>query len=252
MKYVLFLVFVAAALACTKYTVTASSLNIRKGASTSAKIVTSAKKGATVCVVSISNNWAKLDSGYYCSASYLSKKGGSTGGNTGKPVAAGDKRKCPAFWNKYSKTAYPTREQYAAGLKSLVKTGTVNYTQGGSRWYGISNKVCPPAVPKYADCSSFTTWAFWTAFGGLSDIINKQNWGAGYTGTMKSCSKKVSSTSSGCKPGDIILYSGHVATYVGGNQVVNYGSTGPVKLLTYNYKSILGCYRYDLPFGKKF
>lgn len=145
---------------------------------------------------------------------------------------------------------YPTREQYAEGLKKV--TGKyIKYTQGPQRWYGISNKVCPPKAPTYADCSSFTTWGLWTAFGGLSDVVNKQNWKAGYTGSMKSASKQVSSSSAGCKPGDIILYPGHVATYIGNNQVVNYGSNGPAKILKYNYKGITGCFRYDLPFGKK-
>jgi len=55
---------------CTKYTTT-SDLNIRTGPSTSYSRVKTVSYGTTLCVVSISNGWAKLDSGYYCSASYL-------------------------------------------------------------------------------------------------------------------------------------------------------------------------------------
>jgi len=160
-----------------------------------------------------------------------------------------DRRMCKEFWDQYSKTNYPTREQYVEGMQKVIGP-KINYTQGSQRWSGIKNKTCPPSPPSYTDCSAFTTWGFWTAFGGLDDIINGSNWSAGYTGSMQTKGKKVSSTSNGCEPGDVILYPGHVALYIGNNQVLNYGSTGPAKILKYNYKGITGCYRYNLPFGE--
>jgi len=160
-----------------------------------------------------------------------------------------DKRMCKEFWDQYSKTNYPTREQYVEGMQKVIGP-KINYTQGAQRWSGIKNKTCPPTPPTYTDCSGFTTWGFWTAFGGLDDIINGANWSAGYTGSMQSKGTKVSSTSDGCKPGDVILYPGHVALYIGNDKVLNYGSTGPAKILKYNYKGITGCFRYKLPFGE--
>ena len=81
MKFIVFAALVAMALACTNYSVTATTLNLRSGPGTSYKIVGTAKKGTTVCVASSSNGWAKLSTGKYCSMTYLSKKS-SSGGST--------------------------------------------------------------------------------------------------------------------------------------------------------------------------
>lgn len=39
--------------------------------------------------------------------------------------------------------------------------------QSSSRWSGISTWTCPVynRVPAYADCSSFISWVYWTAYG---------------------------------------------------------------------------------------
>lgn len=58
----------------TVYTVTASALNLRKGAGTSSKVTGSKKKGQAVKVVEVKNGWAKLSSGEWCSTRYLKKK----------------------------------------------------------------------------------------------------------------------------------------------------------------------------------
>jgi len=235
---------------CTNYYVTASiGLNVRSGPGTGYSVTGSLAKGATVCVVSISNGWAKLNNGKYVSSQYISKSSPSPSPTPTPTPSSGDKRKCRTFWNKYNSTAYPTRAQYASGLRSLVGKH-VSYTQGGARWNGINKGYCPGSVPDWADCSSFTTWAYWTAFGGLSDIVNGQSWSAGYTGTMQSKGTYVSMGN--CQQGDIILYPGHVASYVGSSQVVNYGATGPVKLLNVHYRTGAACYRFNFPFGKKF
>lgn len=66
----------------TKYVVTASTLNVRKGPGTSYAKAGTLSYGATVEVVSISNGWAKLSNGNYVSAQYLRAENGSSSGAT--------------------------------------------------------------------------------------------------------------------------------------------------------------------------
>jgi len=130
---------------------------------------------------------------------------------------AEDGRKCKEFWNQFSKTAYPTREQFIQGASQLLKK-TISYSKDSKkRWYGINNSVCPPSVPASADCSGFTTWLFWTAFGGLPDSLHQQDWKSGSSHSFKG-------TKSKCQAGDVAVYSGHVATCDGNGKVINYGN----------------------------
>ena len=57
---------------CTTMYVTAISLNIRIGPSTNYSSNGLLSQGDSVCVVSISNNWARLDTGNFVSSKYLS------------------------------------------------------------------------------------------------------------------------------------------------------------------------------------
>lgn len=96
--------------------------------------------------------------------------------------STGDLRAC-----QYEVTA--GRDGLVTLLRNLVAGGKrISYTQGGSRWSGISSWTCPVAnkVPTYADCSSFVSWVYWTAYGGQGgpDKLNGLNWKGGATGTM--------------------------------------------------------------------
>lgn len=96
----------------------------------------------------------------------------------------------------------------------------------------------PQQVPPYSDCSSSSTWAYWTVLGKGPDILSKQSWKAGYTGSMIQNGKRVDLKN--IKPGDLIFYGktqvSHVAIYIGNNQVVSHGST-PVRKGPVHYRS---------------
>ena len=97
MKALLFVaVVIACACACTNYKVTASTLNVRNGPGTGYKVVSTLKKGAVVCIASVSNGWAKISSSKYCSATYLTKVSGSSG-NTGSTGSSSSNEK--TIWN---------------------------------------------------------------------------------------------------------------------------------------------------------
>lgn len=162
-----------------------------------------------------------------------------------KLATSGDKRACLEV------TA--GRTGLVTLLRNLASSGkTISYSQDSiKRWSGIKNWICPVnnKVPTYADCSSFVSWVFWTAYGLGEDKLNGQTWTGGYTGTMATRGVQVSkaTTVNGVKkpasytnaqPGDIVLYGSphvHVAIYIGNGQVANFGSTGPVKILSINF-----------------
>ena len=59
--------------ATSTYMVTASTLNVRTGPSTSYSKVGTLSRGTSVEVVGTYGDWAKLSNGYYVSTSYLAK-----------------------------------------------------------------------------------------------------------------------------------------------------------------------------------
>ena len=135
----------------------------------------------------------------------------------------------------------PTRQGIvSAAMWAVNSKHFIHYSQSPSRWSGIHNHVCPfSKVPPTADCSSFVTWLYWSAFGKGKDFLNGQNWSAGYTGTMGNHGTAVSVAHA--RPGDVVLYGSapyhHATLYVGNNHVVSFGADGPAKLLPINYRS---------------
>ena len=125
MKTVFFvaILLALATAACTKYKVTASSLNVRSGAGTKYKVVGSKKNGAVVCVSTTSNGWSKISEGWV-SSTYLKKV--STSSSTQKPT------------NNNSSTSGTTQYVTASSLNLRKGPGT-NYGTSGS--YSRCQKV---------------------------------------------------------------------------------------------------------------
>jgi len=132
--------------------------------------------------------------------------------------------------------------------------GGVHYTQGASRWQGIRERrrANDGAFPRYCDCSSAATWAWWnalTAIDGMDtrDRINGSGWAAGYTGTMLANGWKVSDR----KPGDLVLYGrgfpgAHVAMIAENTSMVySHGSESGPYYVPWRYRSdVLAVRRY--------
>jgi cell wall-associated NlpC family hydrolase len=129
---------------------------------------------------------------------------------------------------------------YNAAMALYNQRANEHYTQGSSRWSGITGRVRPPNAPPYSDCSSSTTWMYWTVFGNGPDFLNNQRWAAGYTGSMSPRGRSIPCSS--MQTGDLAFYGkptiSHVAMSIGGGRVVSHGSD-PVGLYSYNYRSDL-------------
>ena len=115
----------------------------------------------------------------------------------------------------------------------------IHYTMGSMRMYGVRNKIYPPRIPIWEDCSSFATWCYFVAHkGNRSKDPNGLGFnGYGYTGTLARNGRVVS------KPdvGDLGFYGPyphkHVVIYVGSGKCVSHGSEGGPYFLTPYYRS---------------
>lgn len=134
-----------------------------------------------------------------------------------------------------------------AAMLGVSHCANINYTQGPSRWEGISSgyRSFKGQYPRNADCSSFVTWCLWDALGGQKaggDIVNGASWKAGYTGTQCSHGKQVSLARA--QPGDLVFYAGsngvvnHVAMLVAPGRVVSHGSQPGPMLLNATYRPV--------------
>lgn len=140
------------------------------------------------------------------------------------------------------------RERFEHAMRlALNNRGVVHYTQGVRRWDGIrlGLRSADGKYPRYADCSSITTWALWNALTGASgdmafpDVVNGASWDAGYTGTQTTHGEVVSLGS--LMVGDLVFYGrawpyGHVAGYVGGGMVISHGSESGPHFLPVRYR----------------
>jgi len=225
----------------------ADGVNVRSGPSTGNSVIGSIgistqnavcqQQGSTVTAAGITNNWwTKINYGggvgwitnIYIQGDYKI---------AGVPTCSGP---APPTPSSGPCNVSPNRQGIvAAAMWAVNSKQYISYSQSATRWSGINQRVCPYSrVPPVADCSSFATWIYWSAFGNGGDFINGQNWSAGYTGTMGNHGTPVSLANA--RPGDLVLYGrapyDHVTLYVGNNQVVSYGQNGPALLIPINYR----------------
>jgi len=118
----------------------------------------------------------------------------------------------------------------------------IHYTQSSLRMYGVRNKIRPPKIPYYEDCSSFSTWTYWGA--GVPDPNGLGYNGWGYTGTLVQHGNRTTNP----QPGDLAFYGygapyHHVVVYIGNGRCISHGSeVGPLLLPVY-YRSDFSHFR---------
>lgn len=142
------------------------------------------------------------------------------------------------------------RSRAVANMRLLYDhRGVVHYTQGPRRWDGIRLNLNPGQgeFPRYCDCSSSTTWAYWAAlravFGtDVEDRINGLRWSAGYTGTQVRHGRPVPLGE--LRIGDLLFYGSgwpysHVTMYAGNGLCYSHGGEAGPHLIPIRYRGDL-------------
>ncbi|HWI72856.1 MAG TPA: hypothetical protein VNT55_12960 [Baekduia sp.] len=146
------------------------------------------------------------------------------------------------------------RVVHAAKL-GLSHAGEVHYTMGADRWDGIAHRrnSSHGQFPVQADCSSFVTWCLWNGLFlvyGIGDIVNGENWNAGYTGTLRNHGKRVRDASSVLR-GDLVHYGdgtgAHVSIVVGKENgvpmTVSHGKEADPRYVRFDYRNDFSHFR---------
>ena len=158
-----------------------------------------------------------------------------------------------------TKTAQVGNHVARVAMACYRKNALIHYSQGMQlRWSGINRGIHLPQVPSYADCSSLTTWFFWTSRISVRgragrDVVNNQGWKAGYTGTQINNGREHKYGNRFWKVGRTLVFYGrphdatHVGIYVGVNRdknsahygkkmVVSHGQESGPHYLPWNYR----------------
>lgn len=253
--------------------VTASSLNVRSGASTRYSRVGSYKKGTKVTCYGTSGSWTKVRYGgktRYVSSQYLSaKKPGSSTSTSAysRYVTAsslnirskastsssrvgsykkGTKVSCYGTSGSWTKVKHSGKTRYVSSqYLSTKKPGSSagSSTSSSSKGQQIANyaqqfvgnpyRYGGTSLTKGADCSGFTQ-SVYKHFGYSIPRTSS---------SQRSAGKKVSWSQR--KAGDLICYSGHVAIYIGNNKIVHASNAKDGIKITSpaNYRTVLSVRR---------
>ena len=240
-------------------TVTASSLNVRSGPSTSYSITTKLYKGNKVEILETSNGWHKIKTSNgttgWVSASYISILQGSNSQSSYKAtvnatslnVRSGNSTSYSVITKLSKGTVVDVIESASNGWKKIkTSNGTTGWVSGQYLTTGVVNQPSTPSTnkvqavvdlahkqigkpyvwgaegPNSFDCSGLTYYVYKNAAGITLPRNSRSQYGAG-----KAVSK------SNLQPGDLIFSSTdgtgnitHVAIYVGNGQMIHAPRSG--------------------------
>ncbi len=178
--------------------VSASSVNLRKEASTNSEVVETLTTNTAVEVLAESNGWSQVKVGEkegYISSTYLSENKQTTTSRS-----SGARRTTTAVETK-------TEEQQTAPVATSNKGAEV--VAYAKQFIGTKYKYGGTSPSTGFDCSGFTSYVY-KHFG-----VNLPRTSGGQSGVGTAVSR------SNLEQGDLVIYSGHVAIYVGGSQVIH-------------------------------
>jgi peptidoglycan hydrolase-like protein with peptidoglycan-binding domain len=142
------------------------------------------------------------------------------------------------------------REKMRASCWFVIHNRTfIHYTQSALRMYGIRNRIKPPQVTRWEDCSSMVTYICWLA--GVPDPNDLHYNGLGFTGTMYTNGAYVASlatakTGCGCFYGHFLGYNGITHTTMLMEKIkgrwccMSHGREQAPEFIPADYRTVLG------------
>ena len=186
--------------------VNSTTVNLRKEASTSSEIITSLPVNTAVDVIAEENGWSQVKvSGKegYISSSLLS----TTKQETSRSTTTS--RKATTNTNETTTTDTEKQTQTEAATSTPVSGNGAAVVDYAKQFIGIPYQYGGSSPSTGFDCSGFTSYIY--KHFGVS--LPRTSGGQSSVGTAVS--------KSDLAPGDLVIYSGHVAIYVGGGQVIH-------------------------------